>query len=101
MMCRMLQWLLVTLMFVSTTCLAHKQSDSYLTLSVNGQSLAGQWDIALRDLDFAIGLDADENGQITWGEVRRRRDAIAGTLCKVCASARMRVRPAHCAPERC
>jgi hypothetical protein len=78
MMCRMLQWFLVTLMLVSATCFAHKQSDSYLTLSVNGQSLAGQWDIALRDLDFAIGLDADNNGQITWGEVRRRRDAIAG-----------------------
>jgi HupE / UreJ protein len=78
MMRRVLQWLVATLMLVSAPCLAHKQSDSYLTLSANGQSLAGQWDIALRDLDFAIGLDADENGQITWGEVRRRRDAIAG-----------------------
>ncbi|HEY6641973.1 HupE/UreJ family protein [Povalibacter sp.] len=74
---RILQWPLVTLLFASAACFAHKQSDSYLTLSVNGQALTGQWDIALRDLDFAIGLDADENGQITWGEVRQRRDAIA------------------------
>src|SRR5712691_1106848 len=37
---------------------AHKPSDSYLALSVEGDRIAGQWDIALRDLDFAIGLDA-------------------------------------------
>jgi hypothetical protein len=76
-MSRTLQWLMATLLLASATCLAHKQSDSYLSLSVNGQSLTGQWDIALRDLDFAIGLDVDRSGQITWGEVHQRRDAIA------------------------
>ena len=36
----------------------------------------GQWDIALRDLDFALGLDANQDGAITWGEVQgeARRD---------------------------
>ncbi|EHR72842.1 hypothetical protein BurJ1DRAFT_4042 [Burkholderiales bacterium JOSHI_001] len=57
---------------------AHKPSDSYLTVSVGANAaLQGQWDIALRDLDFALGLDADGNGEITWGEVRARHDAIA------------------------
>jgi hypothetical protein len=58
---------------------AHKPSDSYLSLSIadTAAPLAGRWDIALRDLDFAIGLDADGNGEITWGEVRVRHDAIA------------------------
>ena len=39
--------------------------------------MTGQWDIALRDLDFAIGLDADGNGEITWGEVRAKHGEIA------------------------
>lgn len=55
---------------------AHKPSDSYLALMSEGARFAGQWDIALRDLDFAIGLDADGNGEITWGETRARKDAI-------------------------
>jgi len=55
---------------------AHKPSDSYLALSVQGDHIAGQWDIALRDLDFAIGLDADGNGEITWGEVRAKQQEI-------------------------
>lgn len=58
---------------------AHKESDSYLTLSPdpgNAQVLKGQWDIALRDLDFAIGIDANRDGAITWGEVKAQRGAI-------------------------
>ena len=58
---------------------AHKESDSYLTLRpdpANPQALQGQWDIALRDLDFAIGLDANHDGAITWGEVKAQRGAI-------------------------
>lgn len=57
--------------------LAHKPSDSYLALEVHGDAITGRWDIALRDLDFALGLDADGNGEITWGEVRARHDDIA------------------------
>jgi hypothetical protein len=60
-------------------CLAHKPSDSYLTISLpeQGATLQGQWDIALRDLEHAIGLDTDGDGLITWGEVLDRQDAIA------------------------
>ncbi len=56
---------------------AHKPSDSYLALTVTEDKVSGQWDIALRDLDFAIGLDADGNGEITWGEVRAKHAEIA------------------------
>src|SRR5271167_5194186 len=56
---------------------AHKPSDSYLMLSGEGDHLTGQWDIALRDLDYAIGLDADGNGEITWGEVKAKHKEIA------------------------
>jgi hypothetical protein len=56
---------------------AHKPSDSYLTLEVKPAGIEGRWDIALRDLDFALVLDADGNGEITWGEVRARHAEIA------------------------
>jgi hypothetical protein len=56
--------------------LAHKPSDSYLTLIVKDQTIEGQWDVALRDLDYAIGLDADDDGRLTWGEVRSRLPEI-------------------------
>ncbi|RFP12873.1 MULTISPECIES: HupE/UreJ family protein [unclassified Duganella] len=56
---------------------AHKPSDSYLSLEVQGERVTGQWDIALRDLDFAIGLDQDGDGKLTWDEVRTRHAAIA------------------------
>ena len=50
--------------------------NSYLSLNINAQQIDGQWDIALRDLDFVIGLDADGNGEITWDEARARHEAI-------------------------
>ena len=59
-------------LFLAADVWAHKPSDSYLTLSVAGNSIEGQWDIALRDLDFAIGLDANGDAAITWGEVRAK-----------------------------
>ncbi|MEO8040458.1 MAG: HupE/UreJ family protein [Betaproteobacteria bacterium] len=56
---------------------AHKPSDSYLTLMSTDSAVDGRWDIALRDLDYALGLDADQDGAITWGELRARHDDIA------------------------
>ena len=56
---------------------AHKPSDSYLALTLTEGRFEGRWDIALRDLDHAIGLDSDGNGEISWGEVRRRHAEIA------------------------
>ena len=69
--------LLAALAVIGQSAHAHKPSDSYLTLRVDGAKVEGQWDIALRDLDFAIGLDGNGDGEITWGELRARHDAIA------------------------
>jgi hypothetical protein len=69
--------LICALLFQVPGAHAHKPSDSYLTLSVNGGTITGQWDIALRDLDFAIGLDANGDAAITWGEVRAKHAEIA------------------------
>jgi hypothetical protein len=69
--------LALCLCLLSWPALAHKPSDSYLALEVHGDTITGRWDIALRDLDFALRLDADGNGEITWGEVRARHADIA------------------------
>jgi hypothetical protein len=65
------------LLFWAPLAQAHKPSDSYLAVTLKDGKLQGQWDVALRDLDFAIGLDADGDGNITWGEVRARHAEIA------------------------
>ena len=58
-------------------CKAHKPSDSYLSLTAEGEELRGQWDIALRDLEHAIGLDANGDGAITWGELRGKQAEVS------------------------
>jgi hypothetical protein len=69
--------LLLMLALVASPAIAHKASDAYLTIERDGAALRGQWDIALRDLDNALGLDANGDGDITWGEVRARHADIA------------------------
>jgi hypothetical protein len=70
----------------STTVSAHSASDAYLTLAVRPPAESGgdhktiihaQWDIALRDLDFVLKLDDNDDGNIIWGELRKHQTAIA------------------------
>ncbi len=73
---------------VAAPAWAHKPSDAHLALAVDGTRVTGRLDVAVRDLDGALGLDADGNGEITWGELSaavpridayiRDRLAIAG-----------------------
>ena len=67
----------IAFLLFSAAALAHKPSDSYLSLTAQGSEVRGQWDIALRDLDYAIGLDADDDGAITWDELRAREADLA------------------------
>ena len=69
--------LALLLLLASFAAEAHKPSDSYLHLNIGGARVSGQWDIALRDLEQAIGLDANADGEITWGELRARQADIA------------------------
>lgn len=68
--------LLLWLMLWLGAAQAHKPSDSYLNLDLQAERIVGQWDIALRDLDFALGLDGDDDGALTWGEVRGKQAEI-------------------------
>lgn len=74
----LLKFVLLALLAWTGAAQAHKASDAYLSLDVDGAQVRGQLDVALRDVDVAIGLDADDDGQITWGELRQQREALAG-----------------------
>jgi hypothetical protein len=69
--------LLFALLWCHVGALAHKASDSYLVVDAQGAQVQVQWDIALRDIDFALGLDRDGDAEITWGELRARQSDIA------------------------
>ncbi|HID80783.1 MAG TPA: HupE/UreJ family protein [Thiotrichales bacterium] len=60
----------------SAPVVAHKLSDSYLFLQENTDGLTLRWDIALRDLEKAIGLDGNRDQKITWSEVKQKQKEI-------------------------
>jgi hypothetical protein len=55
---------------------AHTASTAWLVLETDGARIQGTWDVAIRDVDLALTLDADGDGRVTWGEVRRKQQAI-------------------------
>ena len=74
--------LLLTCLFYCTAASAHKSSDSYLNLRVAGAEITAKWDIALRDLDDAIGVDDNLDGHVTWDEVQAHTKDIAAYALK-------------------
>jgi hypothetical protein len=95
-------WIAACVCIVWTSAAAaHSASDADVNLwtevdtGARGAHLQGQWDIALRDLNFVLGIDDDGDGRVTWGEVRRHLDAIERY-----AFANLHVRTAHGKPCR-
>ncbi len=77
-MTRALRWILaLAIVLTATPAAAHKPSDSYLALRVEDATVHVQWDIALRDLEYAIGIDANEDGALSWEELQAQHDAIS------------------------
>ena len=68
--------LLVCVFWAAMPASAHKPSDSYLNIDTQGDQVEGRWDIALRDLEYALGLDGNADGAITWGELKSRRAVV-------------------------
>ncbi|RYZ11018.1 MAG: HupE/UreJ family protein [Comamonadaceae bacterium] len=79
------------LLLASAPAAAHKASDAYLQLQRRGEQILLRWDIALRDLDAALDLDADADQRLSWGEVRARLPDI-----RAYALARLKLDPARC-----
>ncbi|WP_428423273.1 HupE/UreJ family protein [Methylibium sp.] len=70
---------LLALLALPFAAAAHQASDAYLRAGVDADGrLALQVDVALRDLDTVLELDANADGKLSWGEVRPREADIAG-----------------------
>jgi hypothetical protein len=81
-------WVLSSALLFAPLAYAHKPSDSYLTLTAQGTEVLVRWDVALRDLDPELGLDVNDDGLLSWGEVRTRaRDIAAFVLPQLSVSA--------------
>ncbi len=72
----MWNWLTLLIALLALPAYAHKPSDSYLTINITNDVITGQWDIALRDLDYALGLDDNADNQITWGELKHHQATV-------------------------
>jgi HupE / UreJ protein len=59
-----------------TDAMAHKPSDSYLSFRKDKDGLRLRWDIAIKDLESVIGLDGNQDDEITWGELKSQQQAI-------------------------
>lgn len=68
--------LLLILLLTPSFAWSHKSSDSFINLKVTDENIVGRWDIALRDLEYALALDTDEDGAITWSELKTRLEEI-------------------------
>lgn len=68
-MSRMRICALLLLATMATGVAAHSGSTAYLQASAEEARITLRADYALRDLDDALGIDADDDGSITWGEV--------------------------------
>jgi len=73
-----LLWLL--LLWLPGLATAQGADESYLDVTVEKASLHGQWKVRVRDLDTALELDADHDGEVTWPEMEPRREDIEGYL---------------------
>jgi hypothetical protein len=68
---------LVFFTLLTLTAQAHKPSDSYLKVQIEPDRVRVQWDLAIRDLDYALGLDSNDDGAITWGEIKEHEHDLA------------------------
>ena len=71
---------LVSWLVLASAAQAHSGSTAYLQASVDGAGLSLRADYALRDLDDALGIDANDDGQLTWGELQAASPALTAYL---------------------
>jgi hydrogenase/urease accessory protein HupE len=71
-------WTALTLCLIAPQAWAHKSSDAYLTIQRDAEPAPASTayrlhaEVALRDLDRELTLDANDDAALTWAEVRGR-----------------------------
>jgi hypothetical protein len=63
-------WMLLCCLLTAPVVQAHVASNGFLDIEAHGRTLAGSVELSVRDVELAIGVDADRDGRITWGELR-------------------------------
>jgi hypothetical protein len=57
---------------------AHISSSGFLVLKVDdGSGIDGSLELAVRDVEKAVGVDANRDGKVTWGELRASERPLA------------------------
>jgi hypothetical protein len=72
--------LLLATAFVVPPAAAHMTSYGFLKANLTEDSVSGQLELAVRDLDIAYNLDADADGKVTWEELESREPEIAARV---------------------
>jgi hypothetical protein len=57
-------------LMLSRAAAAHISSSGFLVLRIEADQVSGSLELALRDAELAVGIDANHDGKITWGELR-------------------------------
>lgn len=69
------------LLFAASTSYAHQLSTAYLKGNFDDTGLfKGQWQVRLYDLEQAVGIDIDGDGQLRWQELQSRADVVTQYL---------------------
>ena len=66
----MRRWLVLAFGLLGPAAQAHVASNGFVAAQVSGRSVSGSVEIAVRDVELAVGVDASRDGKVTWGELR-------------------------------
>ena len=70
-------FLAVMMICAGSLAQAHETTRSYVTLLREGADITAQFRIAFRDIEVAVWMDENLDGNITWAETKQRLDAIS------------------------
>jgi hypothetical protein len=68
------------LLLLAAAAQAHIASNGFLVAHVEGRTVNGSYELAVRDVELAIGVDANRDGRVTWGELRAAQPQITRYL---------------------
>jgi hypothetical protein len=59
---------------------AHVASNAFLVASVTGRVVSGSMELAVRDVELAVGADQNQDNKVTWGELKAAEPELARYL---------------------
>lgn len=59
---------------------AHVASNSFVVTHVTGRDITGSVELAVRDVELAVGVDTNGDGKVTWGELRVAAPLLANYI---------------------